>query len=246
MSDLTHQSDHIIRDASQSLAEQRAGGRRNRSVGHASYKMKMRHLGKKILTIFVAIFAILIASSVIGGIIGGLGFNGLMLTILAMVVAVAVFGFFPKIKIPSRSDLMTDNVKQLVGRTELWLEHQRPALPPPAAKLVNGIGVQLDELQLQLEEVDQKHPTAVQIRKLVGEDLPEMVEGYQRIPEKMRYEDNSGTTPVKQLEDGLNTVSREIESITRQLAQGSLDDLAIRTRYLDYKYGEGLPAPEKK
>ena len=27
--------------------------------------------------------------------------------------------------------------------------------------------------------------------------------------------------------------------MTRQLAEGSLDDLAIRTRYLDYRYGSG-------
>ena len=44
---------------------------------------------------------------------------------------------------------------------------------------------------------------------------------------------------------------QEMEDINRQLAEGSLDDLAIRTRYLDYKYGDGvgddggvaLPAP---
>ena len=38
-------------------------------------------------------------------------------------------------------------------------------------------------------------------------------------------------------------------SVTRQLADGALDDLAIRTRYLDYRYGaagepEALPAPD--
>ena len=37
--------------------------------------------------------------------------------------------------------------------------------------------------------------------------------------------------------------------MTRQLADGALDDLAIRTRYLDYRYGatgeaEALPAPD--
>ena len=36
-----------------------------------------------------------------------------------------------------------------------------------------------------------------------------------------------------------STPSGEIDSITRQLAEGSLDDLAIKHRYLDYKFGEG-------
>lgn len=246
--DLTTQSDTIIRAAGQSLADQRAGGRRKvNSVGRASFRMKMRHLTRKIVFIFLAAAAIMVTASVIGAIIGGLGFGGLMLTVLALIASTVLLGLFPRIKVPRREDLMSDNVQQLVGKTELWLEHQRPALPPPAAKLVNGIGLQLDELQLQLEEVDQKHPTATQIRKLVGEDLPEMIEGYQRIPEKLRYEERAGSTPARQLEEGLGVISREIDSITRQLAEGSLDDLAIRTRYLDYKYGdaEGLPPPDK-
>ena len=37
----------------------------------------------------------------------------------------------------------------------------------------------------------------------------------------------------------MSKISKEIDSVTRQLAEGSLDDLAIRHRYLDYKYGEG-------
>jgi len=41
------------------------------------------------------------------------------------------------------------------------------------------------------------------------------------------------------LTDSLAKISGEIDSITRQLAEGSLDDLAIKHRYLDYKFGEG-------
>jgi hypothetical protein len=37
----------------------------------------------------------------------------------------------------------------------------------------------------------------------------------------------------------LGKISKEIDSVTRQLASGPLDDLAIRTRYLDYRYGAG-------
>ena len=49
---------------------------------------------------------------------------------------------------------------------------------------------------------------------------------------------------------GLEKISLEIDSVTRQLADGALDDLAIKHRYLDYRYGgteqlEG-PAPAKE
>ena len=55
----------------------------------------------------------------------------------------ALFSNYPKVKIPRRSDLNTGDVRHMVSRTELWLEHQRPALPPPAVRIVDDIGVQL-------------------------------------------------------------------------------------------------------
>jgi hypothetical protein len=141
-------------------------------------------------------------------------------------------------KVPKRSDLMKGaDVQTLVGRTELWLEHQRPALPPPAADMVGKIGVQLDALGLQLEGLDQQHPTAVEIRRLVGEHLPEMVDSYRRIPAHLRSEKRAGATPDEQLTDSLGKISHEIDSVTRQLAEGSLDNLAIKNRYLEYRYG---------
>jgi len=127
----------------------------------------------------------------------------------------------------------------MVGRTELWLEAQRPALPPPAAQIVGDMGVQLDALGLQLEGLDQDHPKAREVRSLVGEQLPQMIDSYQRIPAHLRKEERAGATPDQQLTDSLGKISGEIDSITRQLAEGSLDDLAIKHRYLDYKFGEG-------
>ena len=129
--------------------------------------------------------------------------------------------------------------QQMVGRTELWLEAQRPALPPPAAQIVGDMGVQLDALGLQLEGLDQNHPKAREVRSLVGEQLPQMIDSYQRIPAHLRQEERAGATPDQQLTDSLGKISGEIDSITRQLAEGSLDDLAIKHRYLDYKFGEG-------
>lgn len=232
-----HDSDLIIREAGRSLADQRAGGRR-KSIGLASAKMKAQHTGRKIANIIMAMAAIFVGLTVAGIVLNGIGFTGLVVGAVLAAAAVYVFGRYPKLKIPERADLMTDDVRRLVGKTELWLEAQRPALPPPAAKLVSTIGVQLDGLQLQLQEVDQAHPTAGQIRKLVGEDLPEMIEGYRRIPDHLRYEERAGSTPNKQLMEGLELISSEIDSVTRQLASGALDDLAIKTRYLDYKYGD--------
>lgn len=242
MTDSTPQSDHIIRAARQSLSEQRGGGvhRRTQSIGRGSFKLKSQHWMKKVRNIAIGVFALWIGAAIIGKIIGGLGFTGVMAAGIATLATLVLLGKYPKMKVPQRADLDTENVRQLVAKTELWLEMQRGRLPKPIAASLSVIGRQLDELEPQLAEVDQLHPTAKEIRKLVGQDLPDMIEGFLKIPESLRYEEGGGSTPVKQLENGLDVISREIDSINRQLAQGSIDDLAIRGRYLDYKYGDGI------
>lgn len=253
MTDSTRDSDVILRNARSSLVEQRLGGRRvgSASIGRGSAQVKQRNLMKRVKLIAAAVGAIVVASLVAGIALDGIGFTGIMVTFLAIVAATFIFGNFPKVKVPKREELNRGDTRQLVARTELWLEHQRPALPPPAVTLVDQIGVQLDALGLQLETVDPNHPAAVQTRQLVGEHLPEMIDAYRRIPAQLRREQRAGATPDQQITESLGKISREIDTVTRQLADGALDDLAIRTRYLDYRYGAdgepaSLPAPETK
>ncbi len=254
MGDLTRDSDRILGDGRALLRDNRDGGRHRRqpSIGEGSARIKRSNLRTRIRNVLLAISAIWLATGVLGAILNGIGILGVLALIVSTVVAVAVFGNYPRLKTPTRSDIARGgDVKQLVGRTELWLEAQRPALPAPAVTLVDQLGVQLDGLGYQLEGIDQNHPKAREIRSLVGEQLPEMIDSYRRIPPQMRKEARGGETPDDQLTKSLKTISGEIDSITRQLAEGSLDDLAIKHRYLDYKFGGGadaapqLTAPER-
>jgi len=246
MTDSIGQSDIILRDARRSLEVQRDGGFHRRAgeagpaIGRGSARLRLKHWRRKLLMMIAAVLAILVAAGVAGAILNGIGFWGVMVTALAIIVALFVLGRFDRIKVPQRADLTrTQDARQLVARTELWLEHQRPALPAPAITLVDQIGGQLDALGIQLEHVDPAHPAAAETRKLVGEHLPEMVETYRRIPEPLRREERAGATPEAQLVDGLGRISEEIDRVTRQLADGALDDLAIRSRFLEYRYGAG-------
>jgi len=241
--DLTSRSDRVISDARALVRDNREGGRHRiagkASIGKGSSELRRGNLKQRIKLIGLSLAAILVATSIAGVVLNGIGFVGVMITFFAIVAAVVIFGNFPKVKVPQRADLTrTADAKQLVARTELWLEHQRPALPAPAAALVDTLGVQLDALGLQLANVDPAHPAALETRKLVGEYLPETIDNYRRIPDHLRREERGGSTPDMQLVDSLGKISREIDHVTRQLAEGSLDELAIRSRYLDYKYGD--------
>lgn len=243
MVDLSRDTDRALDEGRALLRDNRSGGRHRvagaRSIGRGSAEIKQRNLMLRIKLIAGALLGVVAISMVAGLALDGIGFTGLMVAFLAVAAAVMLFSNFPKVKVPKRADLNRGDVRQLVGRTELWLEHQRAALPAPAVTLMDQIGVQLDALGVQLEGIDPAHPAAQEVRKLVGEHLPETVDTYRRIPAHLRGEASVGSTPDQQIVDSLGRISTEIDSVTRQLAAGALDDLAIRTRYLDYKYGEG-------
>jgi hypothetical protein len=249
--DLSRDTERALEEGRSLLRDNRNGGRhrRARSIGRGSAEIKAKHLANKIARVVAGVAAIVVGAGVVGLVIGGLGFVGVMATLCAIVAAVVVFSAFPKVRVPKLADLNTGDVRHMVARTELWLEHQRAALPAPAVTLVDQIGVQLDALGVQLEHVEALHPAAVETRKLVGETLPGMIEAYRKIPAHLRNEQRAGGSPDEQLVDSLGKISSEIDHVTRQLADGALDDLAIRTRYLDYRYGaagepEALPAPD--
>ncbi len=239
MADTTKQSDQILSAAGQSLATQRSGGthRPGESIGKGSAGLKFQSVLKRAGYFGAAVVAIFAAMSIAGIVLNGIGFWGVVAAFFAVVTAGVFFANYPKVKIPKRTELKQGEPKQMVARTELWLEAQRPALPPPAVRVVDQIGVQLDALGLQLETVDQSHPSVAEVRELVGEYIPETIDNYRKIPEHLRTEKHVGKSADDRLTDSLGKISGEIDRVTRRLAEGALDDLAIKDRYLEYRYG---------
>ena len=88
----------------------------------------------------------------------------------------------------------------------------------------------------RLASLDANEPAAAEIRKLVGEQLPEFIKGYERVPSALRGVERNGKSPDQQLVEGLSVIGREIDEMAAQLAQGDLDALSTRGRYLEIKY----------
>ena len=242
MADTTPDTDRILRDAKRSLAVQRDGGThrpapRGQSIGKGSAELKLKSLLTKVRNIALAIFAIWLGAGIAGAFVNGIGFWGVMAVIVASAIAVAVFSSFPNVKVPKRAELTLGNPAQMVARTELWLEAQRPALPAPAQVIVDQLGVQLDALGLQLKTLDAAHPAMGEVRELVGEYIPETIDNYRKIPVHLRGEQHAGKTADERLTESLTKLSGEVDRVTRRLAEGALDDLAIKSRYLEYRYG---------
>jgi hypothetical protein len=179
---------------------------------------------------------VLIGAGVLGAIIDGIGFWGVMITGIAGAAAAYVLLRYPDMPMPTTESLKQSDLATLAGKTEIWLEAQRPMLPAPAIAIVQNIGIRLDQLAPQLSFLEENDPAAREVRKLVGEHLPELINGYKRIPASLKQQNNKGKTPEEQLVNGLKLIDREIETMTGQIARGELDKLAVRDRYLELKY----------
>ena len=210
---------------------------RSKSLSARRRKRQGTEIVTRLTRIGFAVFAILMSAMVIGW-IHPLGIGGAMLVMAALIAATLILAIFPLTPEVKPEALAQVPLKQLSLKTEQWLETQRPALPAPAQNLIDGIGVRLEGLAPQLATLNEAEPAAAEVRKLVGEQLPELLKGYARVPTALRGVERNGKTPDAQLADGLKVIDEQIAGMSAQLAEGDLNLLATRGRYLEIKYRE--------
>lgn len=186
---------------------------------------------------FFVVLGVMLAAGLIGTFVTPLGIGGFFLMLVMM--AIVFFGIlgWPRAAEPTSEQISRSELPLLPSRTERWLEAQRPALPAPAQRLADDIGIKLEAAGPQFARLDPREPVARDFRKLIAEELPELVEGYKRVPEGMRRQDrNGGASPDRQLIEGLRVVDEELLRMSEQMASGDLDKLATQGRYLELKY----------
>ncbi|KQN40604.1 hypothetical protein ASG37_02115 [Sphingomonas sp. Leaf407] len=208
---------------------------RHGAVAPRARRRREAEVLKRLGRIAAADGAIIVGALLIGWFMP-LGLGGAMLVMALLIAATALFALMPVTREVVVEQLGQAPLKSLPAQTERWLSAQRPALPAPAMTLADAIGIKLDTLSAQLVGLNEGEPAAAEVRKLVGEQLPELVRGYQRVPEPLRRVARNGRTPDEQLVEGLKVIDGEIAAMTQQLAQGDLDSLATRERYLQIKY----------
>jgi len=197
-------------------------------------------IGKRLTRIAIADAVILLLALVIG-MVHPLGIMGALLVMILLLAATVMLAISPgEGRVAPPEKLRTVDLKALPAQTERWLGAQRPALPPPARTLVDRIGQRLDALSPQLGNVGGDTENGLELRRLIGEQLPAFVNDYQKVPTTLRGVERNGKTPDAELVDGLKLIEQEIGDMTARLAQGDLDSLQTRGRYLEMKYrGEG-------
>jgi hypothetical protein len=236
---MTDSSDDVLARSSALIERARA----NRAGGGPARPATRRRtsgrqsVAKRLARIAIVDAGILVLAVAIGFVVplGLFGALAVMALLLAATLTLSVWPADDRRAIPAEA-LRTADIRALPAQTERWLDAQRPALPAPAMTLVDQIGVRLETLAPQLAQLEPGAPAAEEVRKLIGEQLPDFVRGYQRVPDALRQVPRNGKTPDSELMDGLRVIEREIGQMTEQLAQGDLDSLSTRGRFLELKY----------
>ena len=208
------------------LAEQR---RRQRTT--------MRLVGRCLLAGLVIILALAAANILLAPLAPAAWIGGLVLFLLAC----AGIGFASRAKPVTAETIAAAPLAALPGQIAAWLEAQRPHLPPAAAGLADAIAARLGAMGPQLAPLDPNGPAAASVRRLLGRELPALLEHYQTIPLSLRAAPrDGGPSADAQLVGGLGIAEAEIGRMTEQLARGAFDELATQNRFLELKYqGEG-------
>jgi hypothetical protein len=212
-------------------------GKRRQSLPARARQRRIAAAMRKLRYAVWTILAVLVASIVAGFFIP-LGITGVMVTLGVMLAAVLLIIAMPPEHSVKVEALSRTSLSALPLQTEIWLENQRKGLPTPAAALVDSIGVKLETLAPQLERLTDQEPAAQEVRKLLADHLPELVTGYQSIPQPLRREERNGRVPEQQLIEGLSVIDAEITRMSESLASGDLNRLAIQNRFLEMKYQE--------
>lgn len=217
----------------------RASGVLERSELRRSVERGARSVAIRIRRAALTAFGVLVGAFIWGAFVSPLGVGGVLAVALMLMFAVLFVVLLPtakRIRVPDVKTLPSTPLPQLPSRTKAWLDGQRLALPAPARTLADGIGVKLTALELQLATLDEREPAAAAIRRLIGDELPELVRGYQSVPQALRKADTDGIVPERQLLDGLSVVDSELSRMSEQLARGDLEKLATQGKYLELKY----------
>jgi hypothetical protein len=223
--------------SSQAEAMMRRVSPEGRARALKEQQRRQKATNKLILRCVLAGIAIAIAAWAVNALLMPIGAPGLIAAIIAFVAACVAISVTARERPATRATLGATPLQQLPERTGAWLETQRPALPAPAATLIDGIGVRLEAMTPQLARIEPNGPAAEAVRKLLSTELPALLDGYHEIPATLRDQPRGdGQSANAHLLHGLGVIDSEVSRMTEQLARGAFDELATQNRYLELKY----------
>ena len=221
-----------------------AQGLRQGQAGRAAARRRAERRRQRVFRRLVAmLFAMAFASAGMGifaAVIGPLGVGVWLSIILTTIVACIIIGIYPVSDVPEPARLATAKPTVLPAQVDAWLDAKRRALPALAAPKVDAISAQLAALAPQLAAVPPGDPTALELNRLLGKHLPELVDRYEKVAPAQRKVASipGGPTIERQLVDGLGLIEAELVRVNDALGKDDRDAFAVQGKFLENRYGK--------
>ncbi len=234
-------SDYLDRFAlTAPLAQGMREGRAGRDARRRRAKRKAQRIGQKAVRMALTAIGVLVATVFYGLLIGPIGIGALLSIMLATVIAMILLGVYPRDTAPEPVRLATAKPAVLPAQVDAWLDAKRRDLPALAAPKVDAISAQLAALGPQLASVPAGDPTALELNRLLGKHLPELVDRYEKVAPAQRKSATvpGGPTIERQLVDGLGLIEAELVRVNDKLGAEDRDAFLVQGKFLENRYGK--------
>jgi hypothetical protein len=199
---------------------------------------RIKRIVRGLVLLVVATFVIVPVMIALGLLFGPRGVEGLVAAPLILTVVWSLILYFTFRERSTKPEmLLKSELSLLPSQTGDFIEQERKLLPSGAQSQLDAISLRLDALGPQLTGMQDKNEGAAELRRLLGEELPELVRGYRKVPRELTQKPlYGGATPERQLIEGLGTIDQQLARLHERLAKGDLHAFATHQRYLELKY----------
>jgi hypothetical protein len=198
---------------------------------------RARRRKRLILRLGMALVATLVAAALLAAVVP---LSAAFAAAAALMVLLTLLVYLSSSRpLPGREALTGAGLPDLAEEAIAWVAAQRRGLPPEALRLTNSVCGRLEALSPQLGRLDSHSPAASALRKLIGEELPNLVDGWRAVPISARGNlCADGRSSDDHLINGLQLIDAELARASVQFGRLPADEIAILGRYLELKYDD--------
>ena len=167
--------------------------------------------------------------------IGSMGMPGLATAGAAAAVGIGATLFWPARSNAGRK-ISREELDALIGDAEHWLLEQREILPGRALPAFDMIFFRLNDLHPRLATLEPNSTLAWDLRRLLTNHLPRLVQSYSELPATVRDPD---AELLQRLIDGLGTLDEELIRICHEASREHLTTFEAQERFLEARYKDG-------
>lgn len=212
------------------LGEALGSPQRLAQLGHRLRAM-VRDIGRRLRNMALGVFTVAVLAFLYGSFIAPLGFLGVVVMVLGMLVAAMLLAALPPTRTaPAR--LASGPLAQLPARSAGWLTTAALDLPADVAADARSLAQSIRALAPVAARVAPDSPEADDLQRLLASHLPRLIDSYAQVPPPAR---NSAAAQAH-LREGLAAVATEVTRLSGSMASARLQDLETEGRFLQSRY----------